>query len=213
MGVTTPNQRVPILRCYGVNEQGHSVAIFIHGFTPYGFFALPPGYELTDTMHLEAIRAKLESQLQMAVRGNAAATAKVVGVEYVSTHKSIMGYESPHTQFLKVFVSVPTLIPTLKRIMEEGMQLPGIESVDDDDSGLPLFAPSFAPFECNVPFVLRFMVDREIAGAGWMTLPGKTYQIRAAARKETHCQVSFGVRWQSYPCTTVSNLEFVLFSD
>ena len=25
---------VPILRCFGVNDEGHSVAAFIHGFTP-----------------------------------------------------------------------------------------------------------------------------------------------------------------------------------
>lgn len=26
--------KVPILRCFGVNDEGHSVAAFIHGFTP-----------------------------------------------------------------------------------------------------------------------------------------------------------------------------------
>jgi hypothetical protein len=33
------------------------------------------------------------------------------------------------------------------------------------------------------------MVDRDIAGAGWLTLPGSAFQVRPAAKKETHCQV------------------------
>jgi DNA polymerase delta subunit 1 len=86
-----------------------------------------------------------------------------------------MGYETPHTKFLKVHVAMPSLVPTLKRIMEQGVNLMGQ-------------AVQFQPFECNVPFVLRYMVDNDIAGAGWLTLPKQTYQIRRD-RQQTHCQV------------------------
>ena len=97
-------------------------------------------------------------------------------------YKSIMGYESPHTHFFKIMVSVPTLIPTLKRIMEEGcMDLPGVDAPQGTD---------YTAFECNVPFVLRYMIDNEISGAGWLTLPKKTYQVREASESKTHCQVS-----------------------
>jgi DNA polymerase delta subunit 1 len=182
--------KVPVLRAYGVNEAGYSVAIYVHGFTPYAFFALPPGYELTDSSKLGDIRSKLEDNLKMAVRGNQADSAAVFGVEYLTTHKSIMGYETQHTKFLKVFVSLPGLVPTLKNILEGGISLPGIQCTNvalDENGGLG--SPSYAPFECNVPFVLRFMVDRDISGAGWLSLPKQTYQIRDAAKKETHCQV------------------------
>jgi DNA polymerase delta subunit 1 len=179
---------VPILRCYGVNDQGHSVAVFIHGFTPYAYFALPPGTQLTaDTdANLGEIRKKINSALQSAARGWSEDKQAVIGLQYVQGYKSIMGYETPYTRFLKVYVALPGLVPTLKRIMEEGIDLPHMTA--QTENGIQP-ASSFAPFECNVPFVLRFMVDRDISGAGWLTLPALTYQIRDAFNKETHCQV------------------------
>lgn len=190
--------QVPILRCYGVDEVGHSVAVFIHGFTSYSFFALPTGYELTDTSKIEKIRQILEERLKGDVRSNQAESALVHGVEYITDHNSIMGYESIHTKFLKVSVSLPGLIPTLKRIMEGGIQLPGIEVTNQEATSTGMVGEDsklgrmtkFAAFECNVPFVLRFMVDWDISGAGWLTLPAEVYQIREECNKMTHCQVS-----------------------
>ena len=194
---STLGHHVPILRCYGVNQDGHSVATFIHGYTPYCYFALPPGSTLDEDDHnpLEEIRAQLTVHLQNATRGaSASASAQVVGVELCRNLRSIMGYETVHTQFLKVYVSLPGLVPTLRRIMEDGLVLPWM--AEDNSQKMNV---SFAPFECNVPFVLRFMVDHDISGAGWLSLPAHTYQVREAARKETHCQVCTVAGLQSVP--------------
>ena len=69
---------------------------------------------------------------------------------------------------------------TLKRIMEEGIDLAGVRAPHGNE---------YAAFECNVPFVLRYMIDNDISGAGWLTLPQKTYQVRQASDQKTHCQV------------------------
>ena len=174
---------VPVLRTYGVNEDGHSVAVYIHGYTPYGYFALPPGYTVDGDM--QEIRKTLEVRLKSVVPNASVTSARVVGVELVRDHTSIYGYDSPDTQFLKIYVSLPGFIPKLKSIMEAGISLPGISGPRDDTA----IAPSFNAFECNVPFVLRYMVDRGLAGAGWLTLPKETYLVRPQNRKETHCQV------------------------
>ena len=48
----------------------------------------------------------------------------------------------------------------------------------------------FQPFECNVPYVLRYMIDRDITGASWLSLPKGTYHLRQyESDKGTHCQV------------------------
>jgi DNA polymerase delta subunit 1 len=191
---------VPILRTFGVEDQtGHSVAVFIHGYTPYAYFALPPGMDVAGEADMDQMRLQLDQVLKDAARGNmySSLSSAVIGIVAVRDHKSIMGYQSPHSTFLKVYVALPGLIAPLKRIMEMGIRLPGIVQAagDDDDnmnnnnSNNGMVAPMFAPFECNVPFVLRFMVDRNLAGAGWLTLPKDTYQIRQASAKETHCQV------------------------
>ena len=130
------------------------------------------------------IRTALDDRLRSMARGEKL-QQYVLGVEYMSDHKSIMGYETNHTQFLKVHLAMPTLVPTLKRVCEDGIDLPGILR-----NGVNAGTTILSPFESNVPFVLRFMVDRDISGAGWISLLENTYQIRPASKKETHCQVS-----------------------
>ena len=183
---------VPVLRCYGVDERGHSVSAFIHGYTPYAYFALPANAMLDDSLDettaLGQIRDFLSVRLQATARGASQSSPAVIGVQYVVDHKSIFGYDTPHSKFLKVYVALPGMVPALKRMMEEGIDLPNIVTQNDGTGMLP----AFAPFECNVPFVLRFTVDRDITGAGWLSLPASTYSIRDAASKETHCQVRFG---------------------
>jgi DNA polymerase delta subunit 1 len=197
--IGSPTGPVPILRCYGVDEDGHSVATYIHGFTPYAYFALPHNpHHHGDTSSSSAtiplndsalaeIRTILDSRLrEMSSRlvnasSSETPTILVLGVTHITDHQSIFGYETPHTQFLKIYVALPTLIPPLKRLMEDGIALPPISSNHVE---------TYTPFECNVPFVLRFMVDRNVSGAGWFTLPASTYTIRSdTTRKETHCQV------------------------
>lgn len=189
---------VPVLRCYGVNENGHSVATYIHGFTPYAYFAIPSTQQneqikiLSDS-ELGAIRTAIDSRLrEMSSRlipssstQDTTPTALVLGVTQITDHKSIFGYETPHNNFLQIHVTLPTLVPALKRLMEDGITLSPISNHSE----------SYSPFECNVPFVLRFMVDRNISGAGWLTLPASTYTIRSNDQKETHCQVRFVIHF------------------
>jgi DNA polymerase delta subunit 1 len=195
---------VPVIRVYGVTDAGNSAVVFIHGYTPYGYFALPEGHELAyqnedeKNSKLTKIREILNARLKIAKarrnqkRGDENADL-VHGVQYIEDCKSIMGYNSSHTRFLKVYLQMPTLVPALKRIMEEGMTLPGItpkEGFQSRNTWDESANTSYQPFECNVPFVLRFMIDEKITGAGWLTLPKGTYQHHMKGRKLTNCQVS-----------------------
>ena len=197
---------VPVIRVYGVTDKGNSAVVFIHGYTPYGYFALPEGHELAyqdeddKNTKLRKIREILNARLKSAKarrnqrKGDDDADL-VHGVQYIEDCKSIMGYNSSHTRFLKVYLQMPTLVPALKRIMEEGMTLPGItpkEGYQSRNTWDESANSSYQPFECNVPFVLRFMIDETITGAGWLTLPKGTYHHHMEERKLTNCQVSQG---------------------
>mmetsp|Transcript_21956 Transcript_21956/g.45738 ORF Transcript_21956/g.45738 Transcript_21956/m.45738 type:complete len:1158 (+) Transcript_21956:72-3545(+) len=189
---------VPVIRLYGVNETGNSVAVFIHGFTPYGYFGLPRGYEVDITKRGEMrkiidenMRAKLGSQFNGKGDKDGGDAQACLGVDYVDGKKSIMGYDPAHTKFLIVYVAMPGMIPKLKSIMEEGITLPGIVTVDPDGTRTEVReSVIFQPFECNVPFVMRYMIDRDITGASWLTLPKGTYKLRQSEKeKGTHCQI------------------------
>ena len=216
---------VPVIRLYGVNETGNSVAVFIHGFTSYGYFAMPRGYAIDggdenlgrvrSTLD-EILRSKLGSEFTNSNKGgggvggggssSSSSSADggeppraVLGVTRVSDKRSIMGYDPSHTSFLKVYVAMPGFLPKLKTIMEEGMRLTGVTrdngggaDGDDDERREVRETVIYQPFECNVPYVMRYMIDRDITGASWLTLPKGTYRLRRTeSEKGTHCQVSF----------------------
>lgn len=42
----SPEEIVPVIRLYGVTEEGHSVFAHIHGFVPYFYIPCPPGFEV-----------------------------------------------------------------------------------------------------------------------------------------------------------------------
>jgi DNA polymerase delta subunit 1 len=219
---------VPVIRVYGVTDGGNSVVVFIHGYTPYGYFALPEGFHLAygndkdKNVILGKIRQVLNDKLVSAKSTRSKSAEEdvnlVQGVQYVEDCKSIMGYNTSHDKFLKVYLQMPTLVTTLKRIMEEGVTLPGVVAKEgvvarhqwDDVGGGGGGGSSYQAFECNVPFVLRFMVDEDICGAGWLTLPKGTYEIRKSSAT-TNCQVCIYVSICVYmylPCWIV-DLEYI----
>ena len=65
-----------------------------------------------------------------------------------------MGYNTTHRQFFQIYVSMPTMIPQLKRVMEEGLTLPGMYEMTslqvrgvterDGESGARFFCSSAA---------------------------------------------------------------------
>lgn len=178
---------VPVIRIYGVNEVGNSVAVFIHGFTAYAHFALPKGCTLHDTEeNLGRIRGLVEEQLKARLGNQGKDQQCCLGVQYVSNKKSIMGYDPAHQKFLKVYLSLPNMISKLKTIMEEGLQIPGV--LDGSGSEVKDMVV-LAPYECNVPYVMRYMIDLDVTGASWLTLPQGKYGLRGVEERSTWCQV------------------------
>lgn len=43
---TSPEEVVPVIRLYGVTEEGHSVFTYVHGFVPYFYIPCPPDFEV-----------------------------------------------------------------------------------------------------------------------------------------------------------------------
>lgn len=189
--------QVPVIRIFGVTDGGNSVVSYIHGYTPYGYFGLPEGYVVDGSdENLGAIRQFLNDLLREKVKigGGGGSSSDpnqfCLGVQYITDHASIMGYDSTHKKFLKVYVGMPTMIPKLKTVMEEsGSRIPGLSIEGSNFNGMV----QIQPFECNVPFVLRYMIDQEIKGAGWLTMPKGTYTLRKEGQKQTHCQLELDV--------------------
>lgn len=154
---------VPVLRCYGVTAQGHSVCAHIHGFTPYFWTAPPPDFSEKD---IPAWRSNLESQLAGA-KAKSRVDQAVLAVELVPGKQSLLGYHFHRTQpMLKIYVAMPSIVSAAKGILERGMM-----------------NRQYLCFEASVPFVLRYMIDRSITGCNWCEAPAGSYNLREAKHK------------------------------
>ena len=56
---------------------------------------------------------------------------------------------------------------------------------------------SFASYESNVLYALRFMIDCDIAGGGWVELPPGSYVYQPPGHhaKQSHCQLEAHVHY------------------
>ena len=168
---------VPVVRLYGVTAAGHSVCCHCHGFTPYCYSSLPAGFEEgAQQCNVVAISNQLDSAVRARVRGAEALCPRcVLGVEVVRGKQSIMGYcaaassssSSAEGVFLKIYVALPTMIPSVKNALKDGISVPGLGQV------------SLGSFESNVPFTLRFLIDNEMTGCNWVEAPAGSYKARA----------------------------------
>lgn len=72
-------------------------------------------------------------------------------------------------------------------LMEQGLQIGAMS------------APRcFQTFESNILYSLRFMIDCQITGGQWVTLPESTYYCEEDRRKKlTHCQYEVHVHYGS----------------
>ena len=186
---------VPIVRLYGSTEEGQSVCVHCHGFTPYCFAQAPPDLDPDDRSAGPKMRAALDAALRSKCTGQEKyASVLCLGVEIVRGKRSILGYNTENKPFVKVYLSLPTLVPKLKRCLSEGV------GVGKD------VAWRAQTYESNVPFVLRFMIDNNLAGGSWCEAPAGSFFLRGTQGKlpkATRCDVEIDVIFDSliaHPC-------------
>ncbi|XP_038608868.1 DNA polymerase delta catalytic subunit [Tachyglossus aculeatus] len=177
---------VPVIRMFGVTDDGNSVCCHVHGFAPYFYVPAPPGFS---TDHLAELQRELDGAVQRDQRGNKELGGPaVLGVE-TCTRQSMFGYsgQCPGT-FLRITLALPRLVAPARRILEGGgVRLRGLGT------------PGFSPYEANVDFEIRFMVDADIVGCNWIELPPGKYQLRSPSGgglgKVTWSQLEADVAW------------------
>ncbi|XP_068652015.1 DNA polymerase delta catalytic subunit-like isoform X2 [Aristolochia californica] len=170
-----PNSSGPaaILRIFGVTREGHSICCHVHGFEPYFFISCPPGMGPDD---ISSFHQVLEVRMRE-VNQNSKVPKFVRRIEMVQK-RSIMYYQQQNCQpFLKIFVTLPTMVASCRGILERGIQIEGLGS------------KSFLTYESNVLFALRFMIDCNIVGGNWIEVPAGKY--KKTIKSMSYCQLEF----------------------
>ncbi len=173
--VRTDNYRPlsPIVILYGRKLDGDAVTVHVTDFFPYLYMELPDG--ATGTTHeCNVVARDLNRNLKETFAGEARGQPwrkqygqqrmhdiYIKSVEAV-TRCNVYGYQQPRT-FLKVTTYSPKDVPTIRNALWErkwGRQY------------------RKQTYECDFLFVLRFLVDKHIRGAGWIEFD--TDQVQSA---------------------------------
>lgn len=151
-----------VVRCFGITAEGYSVLCTVTGFLHYFYVPVPRGFT---PAHLAGFTAAVKAGWH--------------GVENITIeHKeSIWGYSNGvKAAFFKVVVANARDIAKLRSAFERGeIQYEGF------------FAPTTS--YDNINYLLRMMIDCNITGMSWVTLPNGKYSLMPQELQVSTCQV------------------------
>jgi DNA polymerase delta subunit 1 len=162
-----PQQReAAVVRLFGVDDQGCSVAVFVHGFEPYFYVEKPRDWGPED---VDELRRALCERL-----ADKARSAGVPAVSSIQTQvlTSAWGCQAPPAgagarPFLRIAVALPSIVAPARSLLEGGTL-----SVAGRGGW------RFPTYESNVLYALRFMIDSAMGGGAWVELPAGSYRLR-----------------------------------
>ncbi|KAF2360847.1 DNA-directed DNA polymerase family B exonuclease domain [Trinorchestia longiramus] len=177
--------RVPVMRMFGVTDDGHSVCCHVHGFSPYFYVKCPLIFKQT---HLAPFKVALNRALMDDLRTNKEQIVDaVLAVDLVTKESIFQFHNNEKSSFLKITVALPRLIAATKRLL-------GDAKVVLEEIG----TPSYEAYESNVDFEVRFMVDKGLVGCCWVELPATCYTVRTRNHMMTRCQLEADIAWDKF---------------
>lgn len=136
----------PTLLIFGTDRQSRPVTLRVNNF--YHYIYCEPQCEITKNL-----LTNLETALLNFEKG------KVMSIECVEK-QSIYGYHSKKKTFLKISINNPNGISALKTMFENGIYILNKRIL-------------FKVYESNIPYVMRFMIDKNIAGMSYISVNKK----------------------------------------
>ncbi|XP_061892445.1 DNA polymerase delta catalytic subunit [Entelurus aequoreus] len=183
--------KVPIIRMFGVTDDGNSVCCHIHGFAPYFYVPAPSGFTPD---HLGQFKRELNCAVLRDMRSNKDNISITVLAVDITRKENMYGYHGKKVlDFLRITMAMPRLVAPAKRLLEQGLKCG------------PFPLQSYQSFEANIDFEIRFMVDCDIVGCCWIELPKSKYRVREERSpgdtepygpgKVSLCQYEVDVAW------------------
>lgn len=157
--------KLAVIRMFGITIEGFSVMLNIYGFLPYFYIAVPPHSSNLDEFTLsKAVQTQLNNRLKEKVSFSERVDNFVVSVDIVQK-SSVMNYHgNQKNDFFKITMALPKHVAPARDILEEyGINLPEVGN------------KIYQTYESNLPFALRFMIDRDISGVSWVQIPAKKW--------------------------------------
>ncbi|KAH8093299.1 DNA polymerase family B-domain-containing protein [Cristinia sonorae] len=165
---------VPVIRMFGVTEDGHSVLAHVTDFLPYFYIPVPRGLLEADLPHFISYLNNLSGY------GN-----PVRRMEFVKKRSLMKYYGDQAVLFVKITISDQRSLPRIRGLFERAechfKDLFGVDPIQT--------------FESNIAYTLRFMIDTQIVGMNWVEIPAGKYQLKEGKNKKSKCQIELSVRY------------------
>lgn len=153
----------PTIRIYGTSKESNSVCADIHGFTPYFYMSAPPNVTPEMCEELKISMSKRLVSASSSSRNKITFDKAITNITIVK-RESLLGYKyNVKTDALKIELYSPFDMTTFKKTFEHEYQL----------------------YEIKIPYILRFMADKDIVGCGWLSVPVSSI----AKDQDTTCQI------------------------
>ena len=184
---------VPIVRMYGVTDEGHSVLAHVHGFLPH-FYVPAPSDTFSDE-DCATFHSALDSAVRSDARGGQGLVKAVLAVEMEQKSSMYNFHFNRKHPFLKVTMATPKLLAPAKRLLEQGITVS------------PYGLRGYTVYETNVEFEVRFMVDTGVVGCNWIECPPGKYRLRRPAPSPasttalsplSRCQIELDISWEDF---------------
>ncbi|KAJ2821266.1 DNA-directed DNA polymerase delta, partial [Coemansia erecta] len=185
-----PSTNSVAARLFGVTEEGHSVVCFVQGFFPYFYCPAPSGFNEKDVPMVVAELNRLTKNNTGAASDSDTASRcdgshksdAVVGIEMCMKEPLFGFHGNVKAPFFKIVVRNPKLLRQVVQAVKRGFVVPGSGHYTG------------TPYESNLEFTIRFMVDTDIVGASWVELPAGKYSVRSG--NSTFCQYEVNVNYK-----------------
>ncbi|EGR29193.1 hypothetical protein IMG5_161090 [Ichthyophthirius multifiliis] len=171
--------KAPIIRLYGVTKDQNSIMIHVKGKDPYLYIQIPKNI-LVNEMLLENLKNELNKQSINMRSVKSKYFIKKIEITEGESIKNFKGKDYEIETFLKIYTFLPAHVSTLRGIFEKGFHFESIQ--------FPRTS-----FESNMPFSLRFMIDKDIVGMGWINLKKNMFEIRSIDKHKSRCQIEIDI--------------------
>jgi DNA polymerase delta subunit 1 len=136
---------------------------------------------------LEAINSNMEQKKDKSKKQTQPAVLDMITIG----GNSIRGHTWDKTEvFIKVVLCSPKVVAACRDMLEDGIVVGAYGNV------------KFKTYESDIAFVLRFMIDVDMVGGGWVEVEGGDYDIvrNQSSRSSSTCQLEINTSWDSITC-------------
>ena len=170
-----------IIQMFGITEQGHSVLLRVHHFYHYFYVPVRPGVEPSNL--ITAVHNKLWTQNLVPKN------KKVVQNIEIVTKRSIMNYVpgNPELDFYKITLLNPSFMKDVSQVLRSG----GLQVLGSKNELVTM--PEMLTYDATLDFILRFMIEVDLVGCSWLTIPPNKYTLATTGSKKSLLQYEVDV--------------------